>query len=64
MAARKGEPLVALTTFEAEVKGKTVLVHAGDASSPNSPLVKGRRGLFVKQSDYVQIAGTPPAAST
>jgi hypothetical protein len=38
-----------------------VVVHAGDVVPANSPLVKGRKELFVTQSEYVQEAGTPPA---
>jgi hypothetical protein len=60
VAARK-EPLVALATFQAEVKGETVLVHAGDVYPTSSPVVKGREEAFVAQSKYVQTGGTPPA---
>jgi hypothetical protein len=63
MPARKSEPKVALTTFETEVKGERVLVQAGDSYPPSSPVVKGRQDLFVKQSEYVQTKGTPPAAA-
>lgn len=59
MAARK--PVVALSTFEAEVDGATVLVHAGDTVTSGSPLTAGREALFVPAADYVQQAGTPPA---
>jgi hypothetical protein len=59
VAARK-EPVVAVTSFVVEVKGQEVFVHAGDAFSPSSPVVRGRAELFVKQSEYVQTAGTPP----
>jgi hypothetical protein len=62
MAARKAEQLVAVASFVTEVKGAEVFVHAGDTVAPSSPLVKGRKALFVKQSEYVQEAGTPPAA--
>jgi hypothetical protein len=62
MPARKTEPKVALVTFETEVKGERVLVHAGDAYAPSSQVVKGRQDLFVPQSEYVQTKGTPPGA--
>jgi hypothetical protein len=62
VAARK-EPLVAVGSFVTEVKGTEVVVHAGDVVPANSPLVKGRKELFVTQSEYVQEAGTPPAAA-
>jgi len=40
------EPKVATATFEAEVDGKPVLVHAGDVHSARSAVVKGREDLF------------------
>jgi hypothetical protein len=60
MAARKREPLVALTTFAAAVEGREVLVHAGDVLPASSKVVKGRQEAFVPQSEYVQQGGTPP----
>jgi hypothetical protein len=60
MAARKREPLVATSTFEAEVKGERVLVHAGDTVPATSPVAKGRQDLFVRESEYAQSKGTPP----
>ena len=59
MATRK-EQLVALTTFEAEVEGETVLVHAGDVLPRPARSSKGREALFVKRSEYAQTKGTPP----
>jgi hypothetical protein len=61
MATRKAEPLVATTSFATEVKGVEVLVHAGDVVPASSPLVKGRKELFVTEAEYRQTEGTPPA---
>jgi hypothetical protein len=58
--ARKPANVVALSTFETEVDGDRVLVHAGDTVSSDSAVVKGREDLFVADSEYVQSAGTPP----
>jgi hypothetical protein len=41
------ESVVAIATFEAEVDGEPVLVHAGDVHSARSAVVKGREELFV-----------------
>lgn len=59
MAARKKEPLVAVTTFAVEHEGREVLVHSGDVLPASSPLVKGREALFVAQSKS-QKASMPP----
>lgn len=49
------EPMVATATFETEVDGKPVLVHAGDVHSASSAIVKGRQELFEP------VAGTSAA---
>jgi hypothetical protein len=53
--------LVAVAAFVTEVKGTEVLVHAGDVVPASSPLVKGRRQLFVTEVEYRQTEGKPPA---
>jgi hypothetical protein len=53
MTGRKtAEQLVALTAFAAEVDGRQVLVHAGDAFPARSAVVKGRKALFVTESEH------------
>jgi hypothetical protein len=52
--------VVALSTFEAEVDGARVLVHAGDVFLSDGPVVEGHREVFLPVADYVQFHGTPP----
>jgi hypothetical protein len=60
MAARK-ESVVAVTPFVTEVDGREVFVHAGDAFPASSPVVRGRKAVFVAESEYARTDGTPPA---
>lgn len=58
MAPRSGS-LVAAVTFEAEVDGKPVLVHAGDVFPANDPIVKGREHLFAPAPPIEQATAAP-----
>jgi hypothetical protein len=51
------ESVVATATFEAEVDGKPVLVHAGDVHSARSAIVKGREELFVPVAEATAPKG-------
>jgi hypothetical protein len=50
--AAKREPLVAVQTFAVEHGGQKVIVRRGDPYPASSPIVKGRKTLFVPQSQY------------
>ena len=54
------EPMVATATFEAEVDGRPVLVHAGDVHSAGGAVVKGRQELF---EPAVESASAPKRRS-
>ena len=60
MAGRKVTPLVALTSFTVALRDGEVFVKSGDVLPSNSPVVKGRKQLFVAQADYVQREGALP----